>query len=335
MKCTINKIEKTPILTALENEVVSDTSNSRRSFWEKKSAIRSKPRYVLGDLKKGQYYFPKPRQLLCFEESVIKKGEETIEFILTQTLYKHYNDIIQTEPTLIYDEALRIFMDSDFDSETRLEALTVAIDEAYHGYQAADLMQQIIIKTKIEPLEFPERNHLRWAIAKTKDLIPEKYHEVFNLIAVAIAENSSNREAGSLLIESNLEESSKQFTYDHMVDEGRHARIFLHILKSKWARTSKESQNAIAEVLPTFVSWVLNPESHKDFDRTILKHLNFSEEEIKKILSRVYNQSGGDSYHMKLESSFNNLSKFLEEAGLFENRFLKHNFEALYRLKWN
>lgn len=307
--------------------VEKDLFSSKQMFWEKYSSIRSKERYQLSDVNIGEYYFPISRQQICNNEFIQSLGEEKKTFILTQSLYKNLHDIIEIEPTLIYNQAIAVAKNYTFSSKIRIDAFTVAIDEAYHGYQAADIMEQVKEKTKIEPLKFPDFTQLGFAIQKTKEQLPSELYDDFELIAISIAENTASREAGSLLSEKDLQKTLKQYTYDHMIDEARHSRIFLAILYEHWRRMPIERRTVICKVLAVFVNYLLRQDSQKFFDEIILNALDISQNKAKKILSNIYLQENESAYKAKNRSAFNNITKFLEEAGLFSDTRVKSDFE--------
>jgi hypothetical protein len=288
---------------------------TKRADWEKYSAIRNKPGYVLSEPEEGQYYFPLARQPLCFHELVKSRGNSTIEYLLIQSLYRNLNEIADIETGIIYECAIAVASNKNFPSEITMDAFTVAIDEVYHAYLATDLIQQLSTKTGILPLKLPT-TQLELAMLQTKRIIPPSLHKDFELIAVSITESLIGSEAGNLAREEGLHKTVKEFTYDHMVDEVRHSRIFNMILRTHWSNMSSSNQEIISKVLPNFISSIFQQESQKLFDKALLIAIGFSEDEIDHIIRETYMESES-AFVKRDQKAIDNILKFLDECEVF------------------
>lgn len=299
--------------------------STKQTEWEKYSAIRTKPKYILSEPEEGQYYFPISRQPICSHEIVKSLGDDIIQYILIQSLYRNLNEIAIIEGILIYEYAIGVATNKFFPSKISMEAFTIAIDEAYHAYRAADIMDQLRIKTEITPLHFPA-SQLDFALSRAKLTIPDTLLKDFVLVAVSIAESTIAHEAGSLLSEKGVHKTMREFTYDHMVDEARHSRIFVSILQAHWSNISTYDQEIIGKALPIFISSIFKQDSQKLFDRTVLEAIGLSEEKIERILYETYIEDAS-AFFKRNRGILNNITKFLNKCNVLQSPTVLQEFK--------
>lgn len=294
---------------------MAEMIKTKQAEWEKYAGIRTKPRYLLLEPEEGQHYFPIARQPICSHEIVQSLGDDVIQYILIQSLYRNLYEIAKIETGIIYAQAITIATNQNFPPEIAMDAFTVAIDEVYHAYRASDIMQQLSLKTAILPLSFPTAQ-LELALSQAKHIIPLNLHQDFQLVAVSITESIIGSEAASLTKEEGIHKTMREFTYDHMVDEVRHSRIFAMILRTFWSSMPKCNQEIIGKVLPTFISNIFQPESQKLFDRMVLQAVGISEEKIDLIMDQTYTE-GTSPLEKKNQGNIDNVLKFLYECEVF------------------
>jgi hypothetical protein len=75
---------------------------------------------------------------------------------------------------------------------------------------------------------------------------------------------------------------------DHVRDEGRHAVLFMTILKLVWNEMEESARLTIGQLLPEFIREYLNPRMQAEYERGVLEWLALSAEHIEKLISETY-----------------------------------------------
>lgn len=105
--------------------------------WEKRATVRSRPRNVFDSvhsLSEGGYFFPRSHQPLSIHPKVVELGEEAINYLLVQSLYKYSNDIATIETRVVNNAILTVVMDSlpvKFTSEQKMHLYTIKIKKHF------------------------------------------------------------------------------------------------------------------------------------------------------------------------------------------------------------
>ncbi len=297
----------------MATEVVDN--NLKHLKWTKFAAVRTKPDYLVPKYEGNTPLFPIERQPILSHAIVKALAFEKRNFILVQSLYRYLREISDIETSFIYETAIRIAMSPNFPKEVSRAAFTVAIDEVYHAYCAVDLIDQLQQQLNIVPLEFPT-TQFETAILEIKRMLSPALHKDFEIVAVSISESLIGSEAGELSKEENLHKTVRDFTYDHMIDEVRHARIFVEVLKAHWSGLAPKSQTIFKELLPKFISGIFRPESQMIFDKKILKAVDLNETDIQKVISDTYSED--NSVESERGRKFiNNIFKFLDKCNIY------------------
>ena len=80
--------------------------------WESRATVRSRPRNVFDSSNSG-YFYPMSRQPIAIHPLLQKMGDEAIQFLLIQSLYKYSNDISKIE-TKIVNNTIDLFHNLHF-----------------------------------------------------------------------------------------------------------------------------------------------------------------------------------------------------------------------------
>jgi hypothetical protein len=297
----------------MDTEVVR--SNLKHRKWTKLSAVRTKPDYVVPEYDNATPLFPIERQPVLTHNIVNSLNSEKRKFILVQSLYRYLHEISDIETGFIYETAIRIAMSQNFPKVVSMDAFTVAIDEVYHAYCAVDLIDQLQQQLNIAPLEFP-KTQFETAILETKRILSPTLHKDFEIVAVSISESLIGSEAGELSKEENLHKTVRDFTYDHMLDEVRHARIFVEVLKSHWSSLTPKNQTIFKEVLPKFISAIFRPDTQMIFDKKVLKAVGLEEAKVQQIINDTYTENNPISSDRD-RKVMNNIFKFLDKCNIY------------------
>lgn len=313
-----------------ETDMHKNNYTGKQALWEKGASIRTRPRRLLPEFDDCDYYFPISRQPLCVHPIIVSMGEESKIFILTQSVYKFMMDIAILETEVVNSGAILVAngkLNIHFPEGLRHDALSVIIDEAYHAYVAMDFIKQIECKTGFKPIEMPKQTAALISIKYIKEQLPTDLRDIFELIAVCIGEHVLTKDLISIGKETSVSKTFLQVMADHVTDEGRHANIFNHVLEILWSEVSEGQKNLIGPYIPLYMLKYLQTNSYlqKEYDRSILSHLNLSEENINNIMNDTYVEYK-DEIISKINPVISNLINMLEHCRVLDHRATKDAF---------
>lgn len=287
-------------------------TNQLQKKWERRAAVRSRPRITYDKTATG-YYYPISRAPLAIHPSVISKGEKAKEFLLIQSLYKYSNDIASIETRVVNEVILKAISDKidgiTFDDEQKINLYTIMVDEAYHAYVAFDAILQIKEETGIAPLELPKTIEIEKAINNIKSKLNTKYHNVFEFICVCLAENTLTKEIVTMTDKEETHPYFQKIIKDHLTDETRHSGVFYKLLSYVWMNLNSEYKQHVGEVLAEFIELYLDLEVQIAFDEQVLKSIGLSIEETKEVLDDTYGEFKLTKEHPMLKNILNILEK--------------------------
>lgn len=264
---------------------------SKELVWDKLAATRSKPRRVLPEGEVVGHLYPPAKAALLTHPLMKDLPPEKLRLFFIQSAYKFMGDIAFVETESVNDVALKIANGHTpiaFPEDIRYDALTVIVDEAYHAYVARDFMRQIEQRTGVKPLPKPTETDLSRSMAFGKRRLPEALHGLWELVAVCIGENTLTKELLNLTGERSVNEVLHQVMEDHVRDEGRHAVLFMNILKLVWNEMEESARLAIGQFLPEFIREYLDPRMQAEYERGVLEWLGLPAEHIEKLISETY-----------------------------------------------
>ncbi len=296
--------------------------------WERRSTIRSRPRIIYDTDAQG-YFYPISRQPLAIHPFLVNKGVSAVEYLLAQSFYKYSNDIAVIETKVVNNTILQIINNQlpiEFTKEQKLSLYTIMVDEAYHAYIAYDTMLQIEHNTGIKPLALPKVIEIEKAIISVTQTLDEKYHEIFKIICVCLAENTLTKEIVSMTDKTETHPFFQRVLQDHLADETRHSGIFFHLLKYIWSILTDDYKKAISEVLVEFIIQYLDITVQREFDKQILLNLDFTINEVDTMLKDVYNGFKLTNAHPML----NNILNLLERCEMLD----KFTLPKLKAIDW-
>ncbi len=296
-----------------------------QDHWENRATVRHKSRIMFDKTQSG-YIYPRSIQALSIHLKIACLDKDSLHYLLTQSFY-HYNHNIASIETIIINQIVLMAVTDKikgliFNQEHKLSLYTVMIDESYHAYVAYDAILQIQNNTQITPLPLPKITEIEHAIKLTKKKLANKYHDIFNLIAICIAENTINKEMIFLLNQTDTHPFFRQILRDHLADESRHSDIFCNLLRYIWGTITEEYRLNIAVVLPDFIINYLSQTVQLKFEQSVLLSMGFKLKEAQGILDDTYGLFEISSAHPKL----NNILRVLEKANVIDE-FVKPIFK--------
>ncbi|MGU2334174.1 diiron oxygenase [Pseudomonas aeruginosa] len=245
--------------------------------WEGRATIRTRPRRIVEN--DGKLIYPLSRQPLVLSGTFQRECPHLQDFALTQSLYKFINDVVIFETEIVDRTARSIAKDRfpiRFPFACRYDAMTVVVDEDYHALVAMDYMQQTVALTGIEPIALSREIELSRAIPATLAAVPASLHGAVELICVSIAENTLTNDVAAFAKDDSIKPSVKGLMADHLADEGRHSGFWARLARIYWSAAGDKERQAIAAAMPTFLREYLTNEIQKDFDFSLIDHLDVS-----------------------------------------------------------
>lgn len=282
-----------------------------QQIWEKKATVRNRPRITIDPEGLGSIY-PINHQFLACHSKIVALEKNKIEFLLTQSFYKYTNDITLIETSMVNNTILKILrgeLDLNFNNEQKLNLLTIMVDESYHAYVAYDAMLQIEQYTGIKPLPMPKTIELELALNQIFKKIEQKYHGLFQFIAICIAENTLSLDIVNLLHQKDTHPFFQNMLTNHLADEGRHSGIFLNLLTDLWSDTPTETKNVVLNILPEFISLYLGTKIQQKFEKKLLLSMGFNEDQSNEILTETYSPFKVTQQHPMMKNILNVLTK--------------------------
>lgn len=293
--------------------------------WEARSSVRSRPEKCV-DFNLEGYFFPSDKQPILLHEEVRALGESIKKEILLQSFFKYLNDIVHLEVKLINSACHLIIYEQlpvSYSDETKLNAYTILIDEYYHVYVAKNMMMQL-------DKHFPNRKKFNYpisdsynAVVQIKNILPPKYHFIFEILAVCIFETTLVRELVEFFNSPSVHPSIKFYVNDHMNDESRHYGYFYDLLSYTWANIPQDYQECIGKQLATFVKLYLHINSDKQFNLALLNSFFDDENKAIQLVNQLYN--GFDI--TKELPIVKNVIEVLKKTGVLDHSAVKEGFK--------
>lgn len=320
-----------PVIENAQGISIDFNYSTKLPYWNKFASVRSRPRRIIEKDEQNPYLYPLERKPICSHPLVRDLGEEKIGYILTQSVYKFMSDIAFVEVEVINNIAHKIYngtLGYIFPTSLRTDLLSIIIDETYHAYVAIDCIEQLQKFTGITPLEMSNKIELNQSIDKFIKYFDGEVRDVFEIIAVCIGENTLTKELFNMTKSSNVNKFFHQIMADHMIDEGRHSEIFSIILTHLWRIIPEKTKLEIAPILPLFILDYLKPDLHIEFDRTLLKNLDFNNVQLDQIINDTYSEYNPKTLKLK-NPIYDNIIKVLKRAYIFDDEVIKKHFVEL------
>lgn len=272
------------------NEPKLSLLSAYQQKWDARSSIRTRPEKFIDFTLEG-YFFPVDRQPLLLNTEIQSLGESVKKEILLQSFYKYLNDIIHLEIKLINSACHQIIYGDNpvmYSEQVKINAYTILIDEYYHVYAAKNLMLQLDER-------FPDRKKMVYpisdsynAITQTEKNLDNKYHAVFEILAVCIFETTLVRELVTFFNSPEVHPSIKYYVNDHMNDESRHYGYFYDLLEFTWSKLPEAYRENIGPLLASFTTLYLNINSDKQFNIDLLTSLFNDSDKAENLVNRLY-----------------------------------------------
>lgn len=304
-------------------------TNKYQEIWESRASIRTRPRKII-DFSKEGYFFPEDRQPLLLYPDIINLGEEIKKNILLQSFYKYLHDITALEVSLL-SSCNKIIQDElliKYSEEVKLNAYTIIIDEYYHVYIAKDMITQL-------NNHFPDLVKFKYttpdscgAVLKIKNQLAEKYHDIFEIIAVCLFETTLIRELVEFFHNETIHPSVRYYINDHMNDESKHHGFFFDILSHTWENLSEDYKENIGKYIAIFIKDYLSVKSEKSFNLELLINILQDKKKAEEIILELYEEFDVTP-HIPIVK---NVINILKNSNLLQDKYIKASFQ---NIGWN
>jgi len=258
--------------------------------WESRASVRTRPRKPM-DFSFSGDFFPIDKQVLFLLPEVCGLKKEVKQDILLLSFHKYLNDIIQLETQWIYSACHNMMhkeMPIVYSNVIKRNVSTIIIDEYYHVYIAYDFLSQLRERFSYLPNldgNFSDSTH---AMLTIKQALHEKYHDVFEILAVCIFETTLIRELVTFFDAETIHPAIKYYINDHMNDESRHFGFFYELLCYTWENLPEDYQKNIGSKLGEFVTLYLNIKGDIAYNTRILTWILDDAKKAKTLVQKLY-----------------------------------------------
>lgn len=291
----------------------SDTVNR----WYATATVRNTKRILVPERSRGEFIFPRSRQLMSSHPAITAMGDDAIAYVLAQSAYQYMYEIGLLETRFVIDCALNIVNGrmGDVGDDKKREALTIVIDEGYHAYVALDFIIQMKAKTGIVPVDVPSTNGNLSAVRRALHKLPASIHDDFQLISVCLAEHTLTRDLLSIGKEKDATATFTQVMTDHVADEGRHANYFAKLMKAHWSLLPESTKTLIGTMLPAYLDDYLAGDLERVFDRKVLASMDIAPRQADAVIrdTQAEFERNTNDYIRKTKD---NLVKLLQRTGI-------------------
>lgn len=308
------------------NDITDDSYHSHQLSWEKLASVRVKPRKIIEVDHYHDYYFPASRQPIVKHPIIDKMEDDAKQFLLLQSCYKFMHDVAMIETEVVNAGALLIAnnrLDFKFPKSIQLDAFTVLIDESYHAYVAFDFLEQLIAITGIKPIDLPSTGPVISALHEMQQRFSPKIRDIFTVIAVCIGEHVLIKDIISVSKGKTVIKAFYDIMRDHLLDEGRHSKMFEKIMGMLWEGIDNDIKDLIGPQLIEYFRLNFANQHQMEFERMVLKKLNLSDCEIDQIFNDIYPKNNITLNNPVIVHIVN----MLKNAGLFEHALTRHIFK--------
>jgi hypothetical protein len=258
--------------------------------WDKKAAVRVKPRRILlqEEESAGKVFFSPELVPVAQHPLVLNIGPEAVRDLQIQHLYRYLDFTTQLELEVINEVSKEIALDKvdvEVPHVMREDAFKLCTDEAHHAYFSDDIKRQVIAATGLSPENHGNPRFLRQLRALQRDLPPELIL-LSELLFSVVSETLISTILAQIPKDDRVVTAIRQIVADHAEDEGRHSAYFSQFFSCLWPQMSCAQRAILGPLLPRFIRAFLEP----DLDaiaRGLARH-PLDDDQIRSVLEQCY-----------------------------------------------
>jgi hypothetical protein len=298
--------------------------------WDRTAVIRTRPRRLLQDFSSDSLiFYPTIHEPLVAHPLVRSKDEIITQNILTHSAYRFMLGVAEVETNVIIHFCSKIYnseIDFNYPTKIKHDMLSIIIDEAHHAYIALDYIDQIEGFTKIKPLVYHQDVELSYTMRKYLPLLAPPVRDAFEVVAICLGENALTKELFEMKRGVDVHPFFTQVMADHMMDEGRHSKIFCQLLAYTWKHLDEVMRRKIIDILPNFIFDYVGNDLNKAAARVILTNLEFIRDDVDTLISDTYMSITDRKQFLRHNPIVSNLMRVIERVGLLSEDYAKEIF---------
>ncbi|WP_240137668.1 diiron oxygenase [Streptomyces sp. MUM 178J] len=243
-------------------ELADESYSSPFRSWYERSSVRSTPRRLIADEDEGKQYFSPELVPVAGHPLVKALPAQVQDHILIQHLYRYLDFTMKLEHLVVNRTVLAIAYNTtgvDVPAQMRLDAHKIYCDEAYHGLFSADLMEQAVRRTGVQPL-LPNQPYFLRRLHEIQSQLEPGLRPLAEMLFVIVSETLISATLSQLPDEESLVPAVRQVVQDHAMDEGRHHTYFALFLRHLYSQLSQTQRRAAGLLVPQLIHAFLNPD---------------------------------------------------------------------------
>lgn len=262
------------------------------SNWDTTSGVRSLPRRLLGnDLSEGKKLFP-PRLVPHLDHPLVADLDSAQrDRLLVRSLYQYLEFTIHIETSLVNSATIRIAKESlpmTVSDATRLDALKIYTDEAYHALFSMDLIHQIEGATKsprVGSAASDARAYDRGRQYAAEPLLLD-YPILAELVQAVIMETAITSILSDIPNDDSIATVVRAVIADHARDEKVHHAFFSHIFRELWATLSQHQRALVGRAVPQMMLAILGP--RRTELSSCLRSVGITPDQTREVIADIY-----------------------------------------------
>jgi hypothetical protein len=299
--------------------------NSVISNWDKKSAVRVKPRRCLTQ---GDAKLPFSAKLTPVVSHPLLTGRDpadTQEF-LTHRLYSYLDFTTVLELEIVNPAVLRMSQDAfglELPEGMRFDAYRIYCDEAYHALMSADVKRQVEEATGVLSVLPCEPAFVR-AIRLAKSGVPANLAPLVEFCATVVSETLISGTLTQIPEDTRVLSFVREAIADHAADERTHHAYFTRAFEVAWPQLDKKTQRLLAPQFAELIIGFLTPDL--DGQRNALWLMGINNEESAQI---VWEANPPDRTMADIRHAARSTLRLLNRMGVMQHSQASEHFYDL------
>jgi len=310
------------------NEFTAEAGLGR---WDERASVRVAPRRLLAEPEatENTQIFPAHMvPILSSYEGSARWPVETRHAIAVQHLFRYLSFTVHLETAVVNPVLLAMVngqVGVPLSPSTRLDALRMYTDEAYHALAAVDIGQQVArssaVVDRTQGLAGRTFSHgLRRVVQASGAPELSRLHALMFVIVSETLISSNLREIAS---DSELADGVSDTLGDHARDEGRHHAFFAQYLKALWPSLDPSTRREVALRIPDLIEVFFAPEVEDVAEE--LRELGVRKSDRDAAMEAAYGQ---DVVRASAAASSTRLVRYLTELGALESPEVYEHYAA-------
>lgn len=217
------------------------------SYWDQRSAVRTKTRGYDTYLDENSAYFFRPNLVPLLSHERFRDASPDVMRELQILQLSRYLFNTETMETTVINPALLALQMLNVDREIKLNAYKIYTDEAYHALMSAEVRYKLHKETGVAEAPLPTSDKQGLVLSAVAGL-PEQLRDV-GLVAVAAVNETLISANLSQATDARLVPAVREMIADHAEDEAMHHVFFSDVFAQLWPGLELGDQRALAPVL--------------------------------------------------------------------------------------